>query len=46
MRVGQLSLCAGLWQRALAEMEPGVDNTRIHQYLERLNASDLAAHPA
>ena len=46
VRVGQLSLCAGLRQRALAEMEPGVDNTRIHQYLERLNASDLAAHPA
>ena len=22
VRVGQLSLCAGLWQRALAEMEP------------------------
>ena len=43
---GQLSLCAGLWQRALAEMEPGVDNTRIHQYLERLNASEMAAHPA
>ena len=46
VRAGQLSLCAGLWQRALAEMEPGVDNTRIHQYLERLNASEMAAHPA
>lgn len=46
VRAEQLSLCAGLWQRALAEMEPGVDNTRIHQYLERLNASDAAAHLA
>ncbi|MGS1005942.1 NAD(P)-dependent oxidoreductase [Achromobacter anxifer] len=32
----QLSLCTALWQRALADMPAGVDNTEIHRYLQRL----------
>lgn len=34
----QLSLCTALWQRALKDMPPGVDNTEIHRYLARLQA--------
>jgi len=34
----QLSLCTALWQRALADMPAGVDNTEIHRYLQGLEA--------
>lgn len=31
----QMDLCAGLWQQAVDELEPGVDNTAILRLLER-----------